>query len=362
MNDPLFGDDWHDAPPASGRKPWKILVVDDEPSIHTITELVLDDVLFRDRPLELISAYSAAETRAVLRETPDVACLILDVVMETDDAGLALVHWVRRTLGNGDLRIILRTGHPGQAPERSVILDYDINDYRTKVDLTSEHLFSAVIAALRSYTDLMDLRRIQERLNRSHTATIYALADLAEHRDTETGGHVSRVHMLSERTALAMGIPAPEAAAIGMAAALHDVGKVAVPDAVLHKPAKLDPDEWELMKQHTVHGAAALDRALGMVGDEGYLALAASVARHHHERFGGGGYPDGLVGEDIPLAARITAVTDVYDALLSHRPYKEPWPRETAVALLREGSPAQFDPAVVQAFLTVLEAPVEATQ
>ncbi|KAA0686534.1 hybrid sensor histidine kinase/response regulator [Azospirillum brasilense] len=131
--------------------PWPILVVDDEDDVHSMTALLLDDVEFQGRRLELIGCRSAAEARAVLRARRDIAVILLDVVMEEDDAGLTLVRWIRGTLGNLDVRIILRTGQPGQAPQRDVIVGCDINDYKSKADLSAEGLFTAVIAALRAY-------------------------------------------------------------------------------------------------------------------------------------------------------------------------------------------------------------------
>ncbi|CAO3448223.1 hypothetical protein [Azospirillum argentinense] len=148
-DDILFADeeggDGDEAPP------WPVLVVDDEDDVHAMTALLLDDVAFQGRRLELIGCRSAAEARAVLRARRDIAVILLDVVMEEEDAGLTLVHWIRGTLGNLDVRIILRTGQPGQAPQRDVIVGCDINDYKSKADLSAEGLFTAVIAALRAY-------------------------------------------------------------------------------------------------------------------------------------------------------------------------------------------------------------------
>ncbi|MBL8669860.1 MAG: response regulator [Alphaproteobacteria bacterium] len=136
---------------------WKVLVVDDDREIHSVTELTLGKVRYRGRRLQLLSAFSAAEALQVLGEHPDIALILLDVVMETDDAGLQLARQIREVLGNRTVRIVLRTGQPGQAPERSVIVDYDINDYKAKTELTSQKLFTATIAALRSYADIVAL-------------------------------------------------------------------------------------------------------------------------------------------------------------------------------------------------------------
>ena len=134
---------------------WKMMIVDDEPEVHSITKLVLADFAYKGRPAHFISAYSAAEARGILAREDDIAIILLDVVMETDDAGLKLVHHIREELKNRHVRIILRTGQPGQAPERAVILDYDINDYKAKTQLTAQQLFTTTVAALRSYEDIM---------------------------------------------------------------------------------------------------------------------------------------------------------------------------------------------------------------
>ncbi|KAA0683009.1 DUF3369 domain-containing protein [Roseomonas genomospecies 6] len=140
--------------PGTGNR-WKMMIVDDEPEVHSITKLVLADFSYKGRSAEFISAYSAAEARKILEGEEDIAIILLDVVMETDDAGLKLVHHIREELKNRHVRIILRTGQPGQAPERAVILDYDINDYKAKTQLTAQQLFTTTVAALRSYEDIM---------------------------------------------------------------------------------------------------------------------------------------------------------------------------------------------------------------
>ncbi|CAO3372548.1 response regulator [Azospirillum argentinense] len=151
-DDILFADE--EGGDGGGATPWPILVVDDEDDVHAMTALLLDDVAFQGRRLELIGCRSAAEARAVLRHRRDIAVILLDVVMEEEDAGLTLVRWIRGTLGNLDVRIILRTGQPGQAPQRDVIIGCDINDYKSKADLSAEGLFTAVIAALRAYDQI----------------------------------------------------------------------------------------------------------------------------------------------------------------------------------------------------------------
>ena len=136
---------------------WKILVVDDEPEVHAVTKLALSDFVFQDKRLEFLSAYSGEEAKKIFEENHDIAVVLLDVVMETDDAGLLVAEYIRNQLHNHFTRIILRTGQPGQAPERDVILNYDINDYKSKTELTAQKLFTVVIATLRSYRDIISI-------------------------------------------------------------------------------------------------------------------------------------------------------------------------------------------------------------
>ena len=491
-------------------RPMKILIVDDEIDVHSVTRLALRNVSFRARPLELMSAYSGAEAFGVLKEHTDIALVLLDVVMETEDAGLRLVGRIRDELNNHLVRIVLRTGQPGQAPEQQVIIDYDINDYKAKTELTTQKLFTTVIASMRAYESLLMIERsrvglskilegatnlyqihslrefasgvlnqisaildvgadgvlcvvksgvldgqpgptviaatgsyaslseseflpadhalagaiakafrekrsqyehpvdvlfihtqqgheftisvtppwplagIQRellevfcsriasafdnlylfgQLHKAQEATVVALADLAEFRDEGTGGHVRRVQMLtdaiakklSERGAYRNELTPQLIDMVGVASILHDVGKVSTPDHILLKPGKHTPEERVIMQAHASVGETILERAAGMVDGMSYLTYGAQIAGTHHEHFDGNGYPRGLKGNDIPLAGRIVAVVDVFDALLHRRPYKEPWPFEEMME--RRGT--QFDPEIVDALCDILANGVE---
>src|SRR6266446_4330617 len=149
------------APPPEAGPRWKVAVIDDDHAVHEGTRFALSDYVLHGQTLEILSAYSAAEGRALMRAHPDIAAVLLDVIMETDSAGLDLVHFIRSTLKNETVRIILRTGQPGQAPERRIIVDYDINDYKAKTELTADKLFTSLTAALRSYQQLQ--RMIETR-------------------------------------------------------------------------------------------------------------------------------------------------------------------------------------------------------
>jgi CheY-like chemotaxis protein len=164
-----FADDDGVQPAAASRgtgDSWKILIVDDEQEIHDVTALALRGVKFSDRELAFLSARSAREACDILPEHPDLALVLLDVVMETDDAGLRLVRHIREALGNDLVRVVLRTGQPGQAPETTVIHDYDISDYRTKTELTTTRLFTTVVAALRSFQQLREVESQREELSK----------------------------------------------------------------------------------------------------------------------------------------------------------------------------------------------------
>lgn len=138
---------------------WKVLIVDDEPEVHHVTKMVLNDFTFLDKKIEFISAYSKQEAETLLKENPEISIILLDVVMEEDDSGLQLVKIIREQLDNQFIRIILRTGQPGQAPEKSIILDYDINDYKAKSELTAEKLYTTIIASLRAYELLQRIEK-----------------------------------------------------------------------------------------------------------------------------------------------------------------------------------------------------------
>lgn len=161
---------------------WKILIVDDEPEVHAVTRLALSDFKFLGRGLEFYSAESGEEGCKLMREHPDAAIILLDVVMETDDAGLKVARYIREDLDNHFTRIILRTGQPGQAPERTVIINYDINDYKSKTELTAQKLFTAVMSSLRSYRDIMSIEHSRRGLEK----ILHASVDLFSEQSMDT--------------------------------------------------------------------------------------------------------------------------------------------------------------------------------
>jgi putative two-component system response regulator len=204
-----------------------------------------------------------------------------------------------------------------------------------------------------------ELEARRREVERLRDTTLFVMVSLAEFRDADTGNHIQRtqeyVRTLARWVAAQPGGPASwtEEAIdeLAKAAPLHDIGKVAIPDGILLKAGKLSPDEWRVMMTHAEHGSDLLQRAIDRLGDDAGLMLTfgKQIARHHHEKWDGSGYPDGLAREAIPLAARLMAVADVYDALISVRPYKQAMTHEEALAFIRDGSGTHFDPRVVEA-------------
>lgn len=204
-----------------------------------------------------------------------------------------------------------------------------------------------------------------EEIRLTQQTSIEALATLSEYHDTDTGDHIRRIRNIVSILAQRLkqhsqyGVYLDQRPDyiedLSLAAILHDIGKNAVPEAILAKPGKLTAEEFDLMKTHTSIAGEIFKKAnlffIDRYGKDSYLALARDIAHFHHERWDGKGYPRGLSGQAIPLSARIVAVADVYDALTSKRPYKEPWPHEDAVNEITKGSGTQFDPTVVDAFL-----------
>ena len=203
-----------------------------------------------------------------------------------------------------------------------------------------------------SRANLRDTEEVfQERLNgalRAHEDIITRMAMYSEAKDALTGEHLHRVRETATLVAGELGLEIEEARAIGRAAVAHDLGKIGIPDAILDKPGKLTADEFETIKKHTEIGERVL-------GQSPLFELERQAARYHHERWDGSGYPDGLTGTNIPLVARITSVADVFDTLVTRRPYKEPWSEGVAATYLKENAGTDFDPDVVAAFLRLLE-------
>lgn len=216
-----------------------------------------------------------------------------------------------------------------------------------------------LLCAIASFTGVAAHNQIRRReRDEAQHSVVFAMARLAETRDNETGKHIERVSSFCALAADALIGREGFEAVVGTfiedlirSAPLHDIGKVGIPDAILLKPGKLDAEEWAIMQKHADLGADILRQVIAEASAPGYLHMALDIAWCHHEKWDGTGYPRGLKGREIPIAARILSVADCFDALTTIRPYKEAWSMERAVGYLREVSGTQFDPDVVEAFL-----------
>jgi putative nucleotidyltransferase with HDIG domain len=198
--------------------------------------------------------------------------------------------------------------------------------------------------AAQALTRRRDAEAAQEEL-------LQRLLRAAGYRDDNTHEHTQRVADLAARLARGLGMPDRQVALILRAAPLHDIGKIAIPDSILLKPGRLTDEEFEVVKTHAVLGARVLTS-----GDSDVLQMAEAIARHHHERWDGAGYPGGLAGDAIPIAARLVHLADVFDVLVHERPYKDSWTVDAAVAEIERGAGTDFDPAAVRAFLRSIHA------
>lgn len=304
-----------------------LLLVDDEPSNLQVLRHTLQDeyrLLFaKNGQVALDLARSSA---------PDL--ILLDVMMP-DLSGYEVCRQLKEDESTAPIPVMFVTALTDVANEQ-MGLEMGAVDYIGKP-------FNAAIVRARVRTHLSLVR--SEEVLRTRLQIVQCLGRAAEYKDNETGMHVVRMSHIAQVLALALGYSAEQAVAILHAAPMHDVGKIGIPDAILSKPGKLTPEEREVMCRHTTIGE-------GILGEHpsGLLKLAATIARSHHEKWDGSGYPDGLKAEEIPLEARLVAVADVFDALTSERPYKQAWPVEEAVAWIQEQSGTHFDPAVVTAF------------
>lgn len=475
---------------------WKILIVDDEEEVHKITRSVLSDFEYDNHGVEILSAYSGKEATHIMNERNDIALILLDVVMESDDAGLETARYIREELKNSFVQIVLRTGQPGMAPEKQIIRDYEINDYKEKTELTTTKLFTTVLTALRAYKNIVMIEKNRFGLEKILDATrslyakqsrkdflegvltqieallrlngdrdlesyhgffafrkgefsyeilaatgkfkdhegeippdvienldraaklkqsyldkdiyvayfsvkeknietfiyfqgrnqlseenkilveifiskvavafenmeltqeiietskeiLYTLGNVVESRSKETANHVQRVAEISHFLALQYGLDAKDALNLRNASPMHDVGKVGIEDRILLKPGKLDVEEFEEIKRHTLIGYEILKGS-----ERETIKAAAIIAHEHHERWDGSGYPRGLSGENIHVFGRITAIVDVFDALYHKRCYKEPWSLEAIVEYITNEKGRQFDPKLVTLFLENIE-------
>lgn len=231
------------------------------------------------------------------------------------------------------------------------------------LDILNVGTFFIIGMVLYGVICVRNVREISQslRVEKIQQSVISSLATVVEERDENTGEHIQRtseyVRMLSDAMkadSRYVSVSAEFLNNVQLAAPLHDMGKIRIPDAILNKPGRLTDEEYAVMKRHSAYGAEIIEKTLQVIEEEDYYNVAKNIARHHHERWDGKGYPDGLKGGEIPLEARIMALADVYDALVSKRVYKEAFSKEKACEILREGAGTQFDPDLTRLFLKSL--------
>ena len=234
-----------------------------------------------------------------------------------------------------------------------------------------EDLYQVICKMAADMADQMrDIRHYADSMTRMQNGLIVTMADMVENRDSDTGAHVQKTSAyvkiilegLKKKGYYADKLTDKYMLDVEMSAPLHDVGKINIPDAVLNKPGKLTDEEYTIMKTHTTAGMNIMEKAISTVQGESYLKEARNMAAYHHERWDGKGYPSGKAGEDIPLSARIMAVADVFDALVSKRSYKEPFSFEKAMDIIREGAGTQFDPEIAEIFIEASDEVREVTK
>lgn len=317
----------------------QILVVEDD----LIAGEMLSEVL-RDCGHEVTLLHDGAAALACMHTTP-FPLIISDWDMPVMN-GMDLCKAVRSAEWGTYVYFILLTGRDDKASNLQG-LSSGADDFLSKPFDPDELLARVRVAERILQLEMQDV-------------TVFALAKLAESRDTDTGKHVERVQqycrVLAEKMRELGTWPLVDTGFVRLlqqTAPLHDIGKVGIPDSVLQKPGKLTAAEFAVMKRHSALGAETLAAAASQRPRIGYLEMARQIARSHHERWDGTGYPDNLVGEAIPLAARIVAIADVYDALTSRRAYKDAYNHETAKKILAESSGTHFDPQLVGIFSMV---------
>ncbi len=309
-----------------------LLVVDDDPDVlSTLTRS------FR-KGYKTLSAPGGAEAITILNEQP-VDLIICDQRMPNIGGVEVLSHALK--VQPEAIRILL-TGYTDVDSLLACVNDAHIYKYVTK-PWDPEELNLTVVRALESLDLKRDLDEARGLLESAYKDAVVMLCLAAEGKDQDTSSHLHRVQNYTEALAMAMGVDEKEAVHMGVMSMLHDIGKLATPDAILKKPGKLTDEEWVIMREHPMAGVRIL-------GDNPFYELAREVSAGHHENFDGTGYPNKLRGEDIPLSARIVKLADVFDALTTKRPYKEPWSIEAALENIETFSGSMFDPAIVKQF------------
>jgi putative two-component system response regulator len=338
----------------------QVLIVDDT-EINLILFGALVKKLDNCVPITFISPTEGLAWAQV--NDPDL--IIVDYMMPELD-GIEFIQRLRATPGKEGVPVLMITAND-QKQVRYRALDAGASDFLTKPVDKIEFLARAsnMLALSDVRKKLADratwlaeeVRKATSEIVQRERETVIRLSKAAEYRDPETGAHILRMAHFSELIAKGLGLSAADQELLLEAAPMHDIGKVGIADGILLKPGRLTPDEFDVMKQHAIFGYEILKGSSSKV-----LQAGADIARAHHEKFDGTGYPQGLQGEGIPIFSRIVAVADVFDALTSERPYKKAWSLEQAVDHLKANAGTHFDPLCVDAFLAQWEAVLEIRQ
>jgi len=333
--------------------------------------LVVDDVLQNTELLEallvplgydIIAAENGNQALEIIANK-NVDLVLLDVMMPDMD-GFEVTRRIRQDGRHHNLPIVLVTVLR-ETEDRVKGIESGCDDFISKpVDKMELTARVRSLLKVKAYNDLMEnyredlerevaakteeLRMALKSIKDASLETILRLSMASEYKDEDTGAHIKRLSQYAVAVARRMSLDEGTIESIAYAAPMHDLGKIGIPDFILSKPAKLNPAEWEIIKKHPVIGAEILKGSSAE-----FIRLAEIIAYSHHEKWDGSGYPEGLKGEDIPIAGRIIAIADVFDALTSKRPYKEPFSVEKSLDIIREQKGIHFDPAVVDPFLAI---------
>ncbi|MCL1849677.1 MAG: response regulator [Clostridiales bacterium] len=338
----------------------KILVVDD----IELNRLILTDLF--EEEFEVLQAENGKEALDFLSQyTSEISIVLLDLVMPVlDGFGVLQNMWDTRLIQS--IPVILITGENDD--EKSLKgFELGVSDLISK-PFNSEIVYRRVINVVELYAHKQTLEdklaeqkemleRQAERLHQSNQFVIDALSTTVEFRSSESGEHIKRIRGLTKILLEAIveyypsdyPLTREEISIISSASAMHDIGKISIPDSILLKPGPLTNEEFDIMKTHTIRGCDILS-TISNTQDQDYYKYSYEICRHHHERWDGSGYPNGLKGTEIPIQGRIMAIADVYDALVSIRPYKKPFTAEEAENMIMENAGTQFDPHIAEVF------------
>ena len=329
----------------------RILAVDDEEQIRNIIKHALSDYAY-----EIFLASDGAEALETVEEvSPDV--ILLDIQMPGMN-GIEVTKVLKQNDKTKIIPVVIFSG-VHDVEYRIEALEAGADDFLSKPFIIQELITRVkTLVQVKKYNDHMidHQKELQEQIEKktkqikdTSLETVYRLSRAAEFRDEDTGDHIKRLSHLAASLYQKLGRTESEVEAIQYASIMHDVGKIGVPDTILLKPGKLDGNEWEIMKLHTTIGGKILEASSSK-----FLQFGEIIARTHHEKWDGSGYPKGLHGNEIPVAGRVTTVVDVFDALTSKRPYrKDPFTIGQAFNIIRKGKGIHFDPDIVDTFLSM---------